>query len=84
MVALIPNFGSKHNLGGRTQRKRKQKSGGYGGAGGYPQSWGAKKKFFWTNFFANRFRSSVRHPSVSLRRQVFSAILEVSQTDNGH
>ena len=51
MVALIPNVGSKHNLGGRIQRKRKQKSGGYGGAGGYPQSWGAKKNFFLDNFF---------------------------------
>ena len=69
MVALIPNVGSKHSLAGRTQRKRKQKSGRYGGAGGYPQSWGAKKIFFGIIFFGNRFRSSVRHPSVPLRRQ---------------
>ena len=51
MVALIPNVGSKHSLAGRTQRKRKQKSGGYGGAGGYPQIWGAKKNFFFDKFF---------------------------------
>ena len=45
MVALIPNFGIKHNLGGRTQRKRKQKSGGTGGRGVPPKLRGQKKIF---------------------------------------
>ena len=51
MVALIPNVGSKHSLAGRTQRKRKQKSGGYGGAGGTPKIGGQNKIFFFDKFF---------------------------------